>query len=606
MFRHAGIARTDFDTRPGGAMGDSMTVDWRKALFLVSVFGFTASAQAQSAAPTREEVNPVPPPREAEPTKVSVDSSNAFARGPCPLATSDLRTTIPSVRFVGAGGKPLAAELVPILANVRAPEGEQPVRVVCDIRDAANAALRARRYVATVQIPAQRLDGGPLQLEVITAHIVETRVRGNAGPYEGLIESRIAALQSYDPLNEAQAERLLLLADDIPGLDVRLSLQPAGGAPGEVIGELTVDYHPYGVVANAQNYNSKQLGRETVYARAELYGLTGLGDLTYLAGSTTVDFDEQKIVQVGHEMLLDQNGTTLALRATYADSRPTLPSLKLRTKSWILNAELMQPLLRSVNDNYYLGVGFERIDQRTDLLAFGAGAGGSAALNLDRISTIYMRFVGNSRRLHRDGTEATSLNGFAEFRKGIDILNATKTGVITKAGYAPSRFEGDAKAWVIRGQLDGKIGLGPIFELFGSGRGQWTNQALLNYDEFSLGNLTVGRGYDPGANTGDKAYALTGEVRINLPTGPRMATQVFGFYDHVRLFNLDTGSTEANRQLDSYGGGVRITLSGIARLDVTYAHPLDPPLLTGASAKVPKDRILVSLTAQLVPFGGRR
>jgi hemolysin activation/secretion protein len=587
-------------------MGDSMTVDWRKALFLVSAFGFAATAQAQTAgpatAPTREELNPVPPKREADPAKVSVDSSNAFGRGPCPLDSSDLRTTIPSIQFGGAGGKPLPPELVPLLASIHAPSGEQSVRVVCDIRDAANAALRAARYVATVQIPAQRLDGGPLQLEVVTAHIVETRVRGNAGPYEGLIERRIATLQSYDPLNEAQAERLLLLADDIPGLDVRLSLQPAGRAPGEVIGELTVDYHPYGLVVNAQNYNSKQLGRETVYARAELYGLTGLGDLTYLAGSVTADFKEQKIVQVGHEMLLDQNGTTLALRATYADSRPTLPSLDLRTKSWILNAELTQPLMRSVNDNYYLGVGFERIDQRTDL----GGAGGTAALNLDRISTIYLRFVGNSRRLHRDGTEATALNGFVEFRKGIDLFNTTKTGVITRDGYAPSRFEGDAKAWVIRGQLDGKIGLGPIFELFGSGRGQWTNQPLLNYDEFSLGNLTVGRGYDPGANTGDKAYGLTGEIRVNLPTGPRFGTQLFGFYDHVRLFNLDTGSTEKDRQIDSYGGGVRVTLSGVARLDVTYAHPLDPPLLTGASAKVPSDRVLVSLTAQLVPFGLRR
>ena len=587
-------------------MGDSMTVDWRKALFLVSVFGFAASAQAQTSAPTREEVNPEPPKREAEPGKVSVDSSGAFNRGPCPLDGSDLRTTIPSVQFGGAGGKPLASELLPILASIRAPAGEQPVRVVCDIRDAANAALRRARYVATVQIPAQRLDGGPLQLEVITARIVETRVRGDAGPYEGLIESRIAALQSFDPLNEAQAERLLLLADDIPGLDVRLSLQPAGGAPGEVIGELTVDYHPFGLVVNAQNLNSRQLGRETVYARAELYGLTGLGDLTYLAGSTTVDFDEQKIVQVGHEMLLDQTGTTLALRATFADSRPTLPALKLRTKSWILNAEVVQPLMRTVNDNYYLGVGFERIDQRTDLLGSTAAGGGSAALNLDRISTIYMRFAGNSRRLRRDGTEATALNGFAEFRKGIDAFDATRTGLITNAGYAPSRFEGDAKAWVIRGQLDGKIGLGPIFELFGSARGQWTNQPLLNYDEFSIGNLTVGRGYDPGANTGDKAYSGTAELRVNLPTGPRVGTQVFGFYDYVHLYNLDTGSTEANRKLASYGGGVRVTLSGVARLDVTYAHPLDKPLLTGATARVPKDRVLVSLTAQLVPFGLRR
>ena len=51
---------------------------------------------------------------------------------------------------------------------------------------------------------------------------------------------------------------------------------------------------------------------------------------------------------------------------------------------------------------------------------------------------------------------------------------------------------------------------------------------------------------------------------------------------------------------------MRVTLSGVARLDVTYAHPLDKPLLTGATARVPKDRVLVSLTAQLVPFGLRR
>ena len=90
------------------------------------------------------------------------------------------------------------------------------------------------------------------------------------------------------------------------------------------------------------------------------------------------------------------------------------------------------------------------------------------------------------------------------------------------------------------------------------------------------------------------------------PTGPRVASQLFGFFDVVRLYNLDTGSTERNRHLESYGAGLRVTLSGIARHDVTYAHPLDPPLLTGANAKVPKDRVLVSLTAQLVPFGGRR
>ena len=584
-----------------------MSVDWRLGILIGTALGCGAAApafaQSQGQVPSREEVNPPAPTRETRGSTASVDSSGAFTRGPCPLDTSELRTTIPSVQFGRIDGQPLAPELATVLAGIGAPQGEQPVRVVCDIRDQANAALRRARYVATVQIPSQRLDGGPLRLDVISARIVETRVRGDAGPYEGLVESRIATLQSLDPLNEAEAERLLLLADDVPGLDVRLALQPAGGAPGDVIGELTVDYRPFGLIANVQNYNSRQLGRETAYARAELYGLTGLGDLTYLAGSSTFDFEEQRIAQIGHEMLLDQRGTALALRATYADSRPDLPTLNLRTESWILNAEVTQPLLRTLYDNFYAGLGFERIDQRTKL---GGGPGGSAPLNLDRISTAYMRFTGSSRRLRLDGSEALAAGGFVEFRKGLDVFDATKTGVITPAGYAPSRFEGNARAWVIRGQFDAKVGFGPIFELAGSVRGQWTKDPLLNYDEFSIGNLTVGRGYDPGANTGDKAYSTSFELRANVPTGRKLGTQVFGFYDGVRLWNLDTGTTERDRRLESYGGGVRFTLPGAARLDLTYAHPIDPPLLTGATAKVPKDRLLVSLTMQLVPFGGRR
>ena len=588
-----------------------MTVNWRQVVLfgtaLGAAVGWSAVAQAQNA-PTREEINPPAPDRTAQPSSVSVDSSGAFARGPCPLDGSTLTATIPQVQFGGLAGAPLAPELVPLLAGIRAPEGQQPVRVVCDIRDRANAALRAARYVATVQIPAQRLEGGPLRLEVITAKIVETRVRGDAGPYEDLIESRIASLQSLDPLNEEDAERLLLLAGDIPGLDVRLALQPAGGAPGEVIGVLTVDYRRFSVVANAQNLNSRQLGRETGYLRGEVYGLTGLGDVTYLAGSTTFN-SEQKILQLGHEMVLSQSGTMLALRGTFADSQPNLPRLDLRTKSYIANAELTQPLLRSLYDNVYGTLGFERIDQRTKL---SGGPAGAVPLNLDRISTLYTRFSGNSREFGNDGIEDFSFGGSVELRKGLDVFNATKTGAISAAGFAPSRFEGNAKAFVVRGQFDAKVGFGPvvevvpIFELFGQVRGQWANDPLLNYDEFSIGNLTVGRGYDPGSNTGDRAYSTSVELRANLPTGEKVATQIYTFYDGIRLWNLDRGSSEKDRRLESYGGGVRFTLPGFARLDIAYAHPIDPPLLTGALNRVPKDRLLVSLTMQLVPFGPRR
>jgi hypothetical protein len=48
---------------------------------------------------------------------------------------------------------------------------------------------------------------------------------------------------------------------------------------------------------------------------------------------------------------------------------------------------------------------------------------------------------------------------------------------------------------------------------------------------------------------------------------------------------------------------VRVNLLRSIRLDLTYTHPLDPPLLTGANVSPPGDRVLLSLTVQLVPFG---
>ncbi|HMP56715.1 MAG TPA: hypothetical protein PKD92_09115, partial [Novosphingobium sp.] len=77
----------------------------------------------------------------------------------------------------------------------------------------------------------------------------------------------------------------------------------------------------------------------------------------------------------------------------------------------------------------------------------------------------------------------------------------------------------------------------------------------------------------------------------------------FGFYDDIHLWNLDTGSTERKRHIKSLGGGLRVTLTQGVRAELTYTHPLDPPLLTGTQIRPPADRFLFSLTFQLAPFG---
>ncbi len=532
----------------------------------------------------------------------SVDAHAAFQPGPCPLP-ENLSVTIREIHFTAPGGGEINPELARLLADVRTDPAPQSVRVVCQLRDSAIERLRAARYVASVQIPPQKIEGGVLNLEVVSGHIVEVRVHGEPGPYRRLLERRIAALKAMDPLNTADAEQLLLLAGDVPGLSVKLGLSPAGTRPGELIGDLDVNFRRVRVIANIQNYNSAPLGRESAYVRTELFGLTGLGDVTSISGLASLDFKKQLIAQLSHQMQLDSRGVTLALTGTFAESRPALTALDLRTISKVANIELAAPIHRGINTNFNTMVGFEYAEQRTRVTASGV----STPLFRDRIAAVYSRFTGSTRKVNFDGRTVYQFGGSLEFRKGLAILGANKPGAAVDSGnYTPSRFEGSGTAAVVRADVNGQIGVGPIFELWARGHGQYTNRPLLNYDEFAIGNLTLGRGYDPGANSGDRMIGGSVEARANIRLTPTANGQVFGFYDIVKLRNLDTGTTEASRTLKSVGAGFRLTAFGSARLEVTYAHPLDPPLLSGSPIRRASDKVLASLTVQLVPFGPNR
>ena len=145
----------------------------------------------------------------------------------------------------------------------------------------------------------------------------------------------------------------------------------------------------------------------------------------------------QVIGQLRHSMVLDDNGTTLALRGTVARSRPDLATLDLRTLSVIGGFEVAHPLIRSLNANLSVAGGFEYALQRTRVYFSGS----SSPLNRDRIASLYGRIGGDTRKTRFDGSAIAALSGELELRKGLDILGATPSKTIVD-GYSPSRFEG--------------------------------------------------------------------------------------------------------------------------------------------------------------------
>ncbi len=555
---------------------------------------------------TREQIEVPPPPREERRPEVTVESSSAFAADDCTLRTSQIRLNLSEIQFEGVGGSALNPVLRNAVRGLQADEaGDQPIAVVCKIRDRVNEELARAGFVARVQIPPQEVSGGALKLVIVSGKVIEVRVRGDVGRFRSALDQRLEEIRAMDPFNKDEAIRILLNANDIPGLTVRLSLRNAGGAPGDLIAEVDASAQSVLMLANVQNFGSRQLGREVATVRTEFFGLTGMADRTYISLSNSLQWNEIHIGQIGHDFALNSNGLRLGGRLSLAQSQPDIANLDLQSRSLIAGIELSQPILKRINSSANLATGFEVINQATRILT----GNGSAPFTHDQIRVFYTRLEGSTRKLSVTGQPIFTLDGQLELRQGLGILGATKRGTIEN-NFAPSRFDGDPKATVVRGEINGDVSFGKVLGISGKLFGQWTNKPLLNLEEFSIGNYTIGRGYDPGANGGDRVVAARIEPRARLGQIGPIELTVSGFYDVVKLWNLDnTAGAEARRTLASVGGGMRMIWrnqqTGDARavLEVTYAKPLDKAITSDLIK--PTSRVLVSLTTKILPWRSR-
>ena len=563
-----------------------------------------AVAVAQTVPPTgttREEIErarPQAPARAAQPG-ISVESD--FERAPCPLDDPKYRDITFELREVQFGGlrsvpadllRPAYQDLVGKTVSVSG---------VCEIRDRAATILRRAGYLAAVQVPPQRIENGIIRFDALIARLVGVQVRGAAGRSEDLIAAYLQHVQQQDVFNIREAERYLLLARDIPGLDVRLVLRPAG-APGEVIGEVSVTRVPVEADAFIQNLGSRSAGRWGGLARVQFNGLTGLGDRTTLSFFTTADFEEQQVVQGGHSFKLGGSGLTFSGDFSYAWTSPSLgPNVDIEARTLSAFAELSYPFIRSQASNLYGSFGLNVVNQRVDF--------NTIPLTRDRLRVLYGRLDFDSV----DPRSVASTSGYSlseprwrvagglELRQGVD-LNAsdpcpTNVGCLLSRGAAadPTAFVSRASALV---EYRPRPGL--TFSI--APRAQYAPDSLLSYEQFSVGNFTTGRGYDPGALTGDSGLGFQSEVRLGslLPrTVDGFAFQPYAFADLGIVWNDVPAIAAPNPQrLWSVGGGVRAAWGQRARLDVTLAAPLNRTLV-----QPDRDvRLLVTLSTRLLPW----
>jgi hemolysin activation/secretion protein len=564
-------------------------------------------AQLPQVAPTREEVER-PTTDRTLPERARLTIEGDIPRAPCALD----RPEYASIRFTptdavfddlrGLSPEALRPAYAPYLGS------EHPISVVCEIRDRAAALLRQAGYVAAVEVPEQRIADGTVRFRVLQARLVGIRVRGDAGRAERVIAGYLGRLTEQEVFNRYEAERYLLLASDLPGYNVRLALRSAGTTRGEVIGEVTVLRTRASADLTIQNYGSRQLGRWGGLARAQFYGLTGMGDRTTLSVFSTSDFDEQQTLQIAHDFRLGGEGLTIGGQFTYAWGHPDLgdPAIDIRSRTLLATLEASYPFVRRQDRTLRGTLGFDFVNQDVDFNDLG--------LNRDRLRVAYARLDFDSVGFDPGDPRYSPVEprwrfgANAEIRQGLNVFDATEpcgvglVNCLLPGVVPPSRLEGDPTATVLRGGLYGEVRPVPRVTFAIGIRAQYSSDPLLSFEEYSAGNYTIGRGYDPGTILGDSGFGAQFELRFGSAV-PRardeFAVEPFLFYERARVWNEDLLGLRGREALSSVGGGIRAAYGDKFRLEAMIAAPVTR---AGFQTERGDPRFLLTFTTRLWPW----
>jgi len=532
--------------------------------------------------PTPQELNPNQQLPGAAQARRPSDIFQRPEPGPCPIKDSDVPLELKGVTFTGLTGvKEKALEKA-----YRDKLGKKAtVAEICEIRDRVSTMLFDRGIFARVEIPPQTISDGRLTLQVIEARVVNIRFHGDAGPAQSKVEGYIERLRGMKPFDLAKAERYLLLANEVPGVQVSAAVRASGEAPGAVDLDITaVRVSPFDVAAAANNLGSTSLGPWSGLVRGDLNSLTPFGDRTSVVGYVTFDGQEQQVIQLLSEARPTSTGLRVNGSVSYAHTQPGGPLTSLHLDGDALDAsiEASYPLIHARAKDLSLGAGFELADQHT---VFASGG----VLIDDKLRIAFLSADASLQNALFGVPYRASLE--LQYRQGLSGLGASRAGQPTL-----SRASGIPTASI--GRANGRLEILPFnkvdldFEVMA----QYSGSPLLSYEQISIGNLTIGRGYDPSTVTGDRGVAFRVEPSVgpfSLPFGQMVS--VFAFYDQANTEFVDIG-----QRLDvrSAGAGVRLRPArpdqrGFA-IDVMYADPLDK--ISPAALSKPPARALVSVT----------
>jgi hemolysin activation/secretion protein len=492
-----------------------------------------------------------------------------------PEALKAVRVTLKSVRLEGASA-PLAAQLQ--AQADRFVGREVSVAEIFELARAMTATCRNAGYILTqVIVPPQSLSDGVLTLRVVEGYIANVRIEGDAGARRTL-EELGDKIKASRPLRAADLERYLLIASELPGVQLRSVLTPSQTAGAADLVLIVSPKRAEGYVS-LDNYGSRYLGPGQLSASVAVNRLAGDDQLRLFA--TAAGDAEMGYGELAYTRLLSSEGLRLGASVSSTHTRPgdSLEPFDIRGRADSASLSLGYPFLRTRNASLLGRALFDYRDIDTDIL-------GTRVIE-DRIRAL---------RLSLAWLQVDRLGGqnsfYAEASQG---LGGTQPDDPLK-----SRFGADGEFRKLSFDFERFQPLGGDFGVTLGAGGQWTGEPLLSSEQFVLGGRRFGRAYEPAELAGDRAFAARIEPAYFGRSGGAISSwQLYGFWDGGKVWYDDPPASQRPAQsLASAGVGARLFGGRYLSATLEAAWPLTRPVASRvADGKGDDLRILGSLVA---------
>lgn len=381
--------------------------------------------------------------------------------------------------------------------------------------------------LARAVIPAQKVENGVVQIQIIEGRIGKVSVTGNQRFSSSYIAARSKLLSPGTLVTTDRLETTLLLLNDIPGLSAKVTLAP-GAEFGATDAEISLTEKLFSGYVGVNNYGRKETGQNKLELGLSLNSPFGWGDQLSVSASST-DHKLVKYWKAGYSIPLNTQGTRLAFNTSKVEYEVSGLLSVLGIGGDVDSKELLlsHPLVRTRNDSQFLTLGFKR----NELM--------QTALNTTiSSSTINVLTAGYQLNHIHDDAAVTNLSvALATNFKSLD--SATQQDAL------PARLELDVNHIAPFTQK---------WDLFLRANYVFSKTMLPDTEKFSVGGPASVRAYRPSELRGDSGYLGVAELRRPFSIAGSMA--IFRLsVDTAQAVYKQPGFRDSSQNLHSVGLG---------------------------------------------------